>query len=68
MIGSKFYIAEEARITLFGCQSSQNLAHGQCKNSQVTSQAYDLKLIPLARSTVATLYMLDYQIIRLLYH
>ena len=39
-------------------------AHGQCKNSQVMSQARVLKLIPLDCSLVKTLDMLDCQIVR----
>ena len=57
----------------------RNLAHGQCKNSQVTSQASVSQLIPLDRRVcqnlryvgLLDLYIvrsLDHQIVRSLHH
>ena len=46
----------------------EKTAHDQCKNSQVTSQASASQLIPLDRSAVSTLDMLDCNIIRSLDH
>ena len=46
----------------------KNSAHGQYKNSQVTSQASASQLIPLDRSVASTLDMLDCQMIRSLDH
>ena len=43
-------------------------AHGQCKNSHVTSQANVFQLMPLDRSVVRTLDMLDFHIVRSLDH